>query len=310
MKNKAKVLIYMNQKRGGGENTTATMEAVIAALPNFNHKILLIDLDEQKNATSILGKTFNTDFRCSIMRCIEKKDIKMGITELSENLHMIAGSKDIKNLINFLEKKYPDTEPNFNEKRTFYFSNLLESVKDEYDFIFINIDSNTDIKVDSAIVCSDYIILMQENQIKTYKGSKGIAYEYIQTLVDDFSYKFQGKILGVLCVLFDSRNDQYNKIIHSNYQTFGKNYTYRTSISKFSRVTDYLYHGIQVVDYHDRRVFATYADIFTETLERISVIEERGIIPKEYVYQKKYMNENKLTSLAKELELNGYIKPK
>ncbi|KRN70596.1 replication protein Rep63B [Carnobacterium divergens] len=307
-KNKARVLINANQKGGVGKTTTATMEAVIAALPNFNFKVLLIDWDGQGNATSLLGKTFNANFPCSIMHCIENNDLQMGITELSENLHMIAGAKDIKNLVYFLENKYPNSDPNFIENRTFHFSKLLDSIKDNYDFIIIDVGPSTDIKVDNAMVCADYITIIQETQTYSYEGSKDIAYEYFQTLIDDFGSKVPTQIMGVLCVLFTQRKDHHNKVINDTYNTFGRNYTYTTNVTNFSRLEEYPDYGINVVDYHDRRVFATYADIFAETLERISFIEEQGDIPEDYIYQKQYLNGNKLTKLAKELDLNGYTK--
>lgn len=307
-KNKARVLINANQKGGVGKTTTATMQAIIASLPNFNYKVLLIDWDGQGNATSLLGKTFNANFSNSIMSCIEKNDLRIGITELSENLHMIAGAKDIKNLVYFLEEKYPSNKPNFIEKRTFHFSKLLETVKSDYDFIIIDVGPSTDIKVDNAMVCADYITIIQETQTYSFEGSKDIAYEYFQTLVDDFGSKVPTQIMGVLCVLFTQRKDHHNKVIEDTYNTFGRNYTYTTTVTNFSRLEEYPDYGISVSDYHDRRIFATYADIFEETLERITFIENTGDIPEKYIYKKKYLNKNKLTVLAKELDLNAYNK--
>ncbi|WP_373755780.1 AAA family ATPase, partial [Jeotgalibaca porci] len=51
-------------------------------------------------------------------------------------------------------------------KRTFHFFNLLKSIKDEYDYIWIDVGPSTDIKVDNAMVAADYFIITQET--KTY----------------------------------------------------------------------------------------------------------------------------------------------
>lgn len=306
---RAKVIINANQKGGVGKTTTTVMEAVTVSLPNFNKKVLLIDWDgRQGNATSFLGKTFNANFPCSVMQCIQENDLSIGITKLSDNLDIIAGAKDINDLTLFLEKKYPNDMNGFMEKRTFHFSGLLETVKDDYDYIFIDVGPSTDIKVDNAMVCADYTTIIQETQTFSFEGSVDIAYEYFQTLVDDFGDRVSTNIAGVVCVLFTQRKEHHNKVINDTYNAFGRNFTYSTNVNNMARLEEYPDYGISVVDYHDRRVFATYADIFTEMEERIKLISETGDVPADYIYEPKYLNGKKLTKLAKELDLSGYYK--
>lgn len=306
MTEEAKVIINANQKGGVGKTTTTVMEALTASLPNFNYKVLLIDWDGQGNSTSLLGKTFKVDFPYSIMHCIEEKDLSLGITKLNDNLDMIAGAKDIKGLGDLLEKEYPSSMKNYIEKRTFHFSSLLDKIKNSYDFIFIDVGPSTDIKVDNAMVCADYVTIMQETQTFSFEGSVDIAFEYFQTLVDDFGDRVKTDIAGVLCVLFTQRKAHHNKVIADTYDVFGRNFTYSTNVTNVSRLEEYPDYGVSYVDYHDRRVFATYADIFTETLERIKYIAETGDVPEKYIYEKKYMVNNKLSDRAKQLDLSMF----
>lgn len=72
------------------------------------------------------------------------------------------------------------------------------------------------------------------------------------------------------------------------------------------RLEDYPEYGISVVDYHDRKIFALFADVFCEIEERIELFEASGDIPEDYRYRPKYLNGNKLTPLSRNLDLSAY----
>jgi len=280
---KTRVIINANQKGGVGKTTSTTSEAIIASLPNveFNNKVCLIDWDIQANATSLLGKTFDTNFPTTIYQAIVAKDLKSAIVELTPNLHMIAGGRDMSTYGDFLELEYPypNNDPisiaETKFKRTFHFSKLLETIKGEYDYIWIDVGPSTDIKVDNAMVAADY---------------------------------FKGEVLGLLPFLLQPKRDLHEEIIASTKETFGENFTFNTIVSNQKRLEDYPEYGISVHDYHDRKIFALFADVFSEIEERISLFETLGDIPEDYIYKPKYLNGNKLTAYSKDLDLSAYEK--
>ncbi|EHV2683594.1 AAA family ATPase, partial [Enterococcus faecalis] len=150
---KTRVIINANQKGGVGKTTSTTAEIAVATLPNeqFDYKACLIDWDKQANATSLMGKTFDVNFPKTIYQCIEDKDLRSGIVELTPNLHMIAGGGDIVELEEHLEFEYPHTSKDKSSPeywktktdRTFHFSKLLDTIKDDYDFIWIDVGPST-----------------------------------------------------------------------------------------------------------------------------------------------------------------------
>lgn len=311
---KSRVIINANQKGGVGKTTSTTSEAIIASLPNseFNNKVCLIDWDIQANATSLLGKTFDTNFPTTIYQAIVNQDLKSAIVELTPNLHMIAGGRDMSTYGDFLEMQYPYqkkdsasiAETKF--KRTFHFSNLLKSIKDEYDYIWIDVGPSTDIKVDNAMVAADYFVITQETKTYSFEGSIDIIQVYLQTLIDDFGEQFKGEVLGLLPFLLQPKRDLHEEIIRSTKETFGENFTFDTIVSNQKRLEDYPEYGISVVDYHDRKIFALFADVFCEIEERINLFETIGDIPEDYRYIPKYLNGNKLTSFSRNLDLSAY----
>lgn len=311
---KGTVLINANQKGGVGKTTSTTEEAMVATLPNeqFNNKVLIIDWDMQGNATSLMGKTFDKDFPKTIYSCIVDNDLKSGIVELTPNLHMIAGGRDMSNYNDFLEIEYPYTRKDIDhikevkKKRTFHFKNLLSEIKHDYDYIWIDVGPSTDIKVDNAMVSADYFIITQETKTYSFEGSIDIIQIYIQTLIDDFGDDFTGEVLGLLPFLLQPKRDLHDNIIQSTKDEFGENFTFSTIINNQTRLEGYPEYGVSVIDYHDRKIFAMFADVFTEIEERIHLFETEGDIPDNYIYEKKYLNGNKLTKLSKELDLSIY----
>ncbi|PFR39619.1 chromosome partitioning protein ParA, partial [Bacillus cereus] len=90
----------------------------------------------------------------TLMKCLEDGNLTDGIIRIHENLDMIPCGYDMRKYSDFLVEKF-----NTIENRTFYFSKLLDKIKYNYDYIFIDIPPSTDLKVDNAIVASDYIIV-------------------------------------------------------------------------------------------------------------------------------------------------------
>ncbi len=309
-KKKGRVIINANQKGGVGKTTSSTTEATVASLPNeeFNNKVLFIDWDKQANATSLFGKTFNVNFPKSIYRCIEDGDLESGIVSLTNNLDIIAGAGDMSKLGDLLEDLYPKNSADFKKKRTFHFSELLEKIKYSYDYIWIDVGPSTDIKVDNAMVCADYIIIIQETKTYSFEGSVDIIQEYLQTLVEDFGDNFKGEVLGLLPFLLLPKRHLHDTILKKTRDTFGTAFTYGTTVTNNKRLEDYPEYGITVDDYHDRKVFSLFADIFCETQERIAYIEHQGDIPDNYKYVPRYLDGNKLTKLSRELNLNEFIR--
>jgi ATPases involved in chromosome partitioning len=315
MKRKGTVIINANQKGGVGKTTSSTEESLVATLPNeqFNNKVLLIDWDIQANATSLMGKTFDKNFPATIYQAIKDysegdlESLKKSTVQLTENLHMIAGGRDMAIYGDLLEDLFPKTnDPLYKKKRTFYFSKLLETIRYDYDYIWIDVGPSTDIKVDNAMVCADYFVITQETKTYSFEGSLDIINEYLQTLIDDFGEDFKGEVLGLLPFLLQPKRDLHESIIENTKEAFGENFTFNAIVSNQTRLEAYPEFGVTVTDYHDRKVFALFADILTEIQERIMLFEQNGDIPKDYKYQPKYLNGNKLTKLAKDLDLSQY----
>ncbi|MEC2531659.1 AAA family ATPase, partial [Bacillus cereus] len=180
---KGHVIINAQQKGGVGKTTDSCMESLVASLV-FNKKVLFIDTDLQGNGTTFLAKSFKIEeMQKTLMKCLEDGNLSDGIIKLHENLDMIPCGYDMRKYTDFLIENFKTTKD-----RTFYFAKLLDKIKYDYDYIFIDIPPSTDLKVDNAMVASDFVIVVQETQQFSYEGSQRLIFDYLQTLVDDFGH--------------------------------------------------------------------------------------------------------------------------
>ena len=124
----AKVVSFSNQKGGVGKTTSCVN--IAAQIANKGKKVLLIDMDPQGNATSGLGlvksKIKKTIYDVIIGRC----DIKDAIIKTEfKNLSAVTANIDLAGAE--LELYELEEDKNFTKL-------ALDSIKDDFDYIFID----------------------------------------------------------------------------------------------------------------------------------------------------------------------------
>lgn len=274
------------------------MITLVAAML-MKKRTILIDIDLQANATNFMTKTFGVEtVPQTLMSALENGDLRPAIVNLKENLDLIPAGYDMRLYTEFLTENFDNTID-----RTFYLKNLIEEIKDDYDYIFIDIPPSTDLKVDNAMVACDYLVVVQETQQFSFEGSQRLIFDYIQTLVDDFGSDVPIQIAGILPALLQQKRPMHQKLVEETIDTFGRDNVFNTIIQNHARLEWYPRIGFQFQDYHDKKMIALFADIFCELEERITLYKSNGDI-QDYFYTPRYILDGKLTSLGKEISLN------
>ena len=294
----ANTIIFGQQKGGVGKTTDTCVITLVAAML-MKKRTILIDIDLQANATNFMTKTFGVEtVPQTLMSALENGDLRPAIVNLKENLDLIPAGYDMRLYTEFLTENFDNTID-----RTFYLKNLIEEIKDDYDYIFIDIPPSTDLKVDNAMVACDYLVVVQETQQFSFEGSQRLIFDYIQTLVDDFGSDVPIQIAGILPALLQQKRPMHQKLVEETIDTFGRDNVFNTIIQNHARLEWYPRIGFQFQDYHDKKMIALFADIFCELEERITLYKSNGDI-QDYFYTPRYILDGKLTSLGKEISLN------
>ena len=289
-------ILYGNMKGGVGKTTNSVMTAY--QLAKLGYKTLVCDLDPQANATQLLRRTYGlqhgTDLQIdkTMMVALTEENIKSAIVNIMDNLYLLPSSEDFKNYPDFLEMKFMlDKEKieagnsntlqsemsKIKEQRIAYFAQQLAKVRDEYDFIIIDVPPTLSIFTDSAIYATDFVIIVLQTQQRSLDGAETF-FEYLQQMYNDYA-NIDFDILGVLAVLLKYNVGLDSQILKDAKADFGKDMLFKQIIRHMERLKRYdrtgiAEKGLTKYDMHDTRLHYIYN---TLTQEIVSRLKDKGV---------------------------------
>lgn len=283
-------------KGGVGKTTNSVMTAY--QLAKLGYKTLVCDLDPQANATQLLRRTYGlqhgSDLQIdkTMMVALMDENIKPAIVIIMDNLYLLPSSEDFKNYPDFLEMKFMlDKEKiqsgdsntlqsemsKVKEQRIAYFAQQLAKVRDEYDFIIIDVPPTLSIFTDSAIYATDFVIIVLQTQQRSLDGAETF-FEYLQQMYNDYA-NVDFDILGVLAVLLKNNAGLDSQILKDAETDFGKDMLFDQIIRHMERLKRYdrtgiAEKGLTKYDMHDTRLHYIYN---TLTKEIVSRLKDKGV---------------------------------
>lgn len=256
-----RIISLVNQKGGVGKTTSSIN--LSAALGQLGKKTLLIDMDPQGNTTTGVGLNSN-DFDhdiyeaitgiCEVDKAIHKTKFK--------NLSVIPSSINLAGIdVEFVKKMFEDNTFQRNNQ----LKNILDPVKEKYDYIIIDCQPSLGLSTMNALVASDAVIIPVQCE---YYALEGITQLLNSIIMVQNSMNPELRIEGVLLTMLDGRTNIGLEVIEEIRKYF-KDKVFNTIIPRLVRLVEAPSHGKPINEYDpESRGAEAYRNLAREVIER------------------------------------------
>ncbi|MFW5884739.1 MAG: ParA family protein [Patescibacteria group bacterium] len=196
----ARIISLVNQKGGVGKTTTAVNMATYLA--SSGKSTLLVDLDPQGNASSGLGldvRGLKKSLYHSLVLKVHPREVV--VKSKSIDLSLFPSNQDLSGAAVELSEI---------EDREFQLRQLLEEVKEDYDYIIIDSPPSLGLLTINGLVASNEVIVPVQTEYFALEGL-GQLLETIDLVRDNLHPGLE--INGILLTMFDKRNKLARQVV-------------------------------------------------------------------------------------------------
>lgn len=214
-----KVISFVMLKGGVGKTTASVNTAV--GLANKGYRVLLLDTDPQANATEHFFDNESLEnielSLYDVLENIDNKDVILNsIYNVKENLSILVSNLDL-SVKEYLLKSNSDYPVHK------YFKDIIEVVKDMYDYIIIDCPPSLGVYTLNSLFVSDLIVIPFRNDVSSVRGFTNTM-NYLNLVKRNYSIDFDIKMLATMV----NRNSYDKQVIEDiSESSFNTNIRYQ-----------------------------------------------------------------------------------
>jgi chromosome partitioning protein len=230
-----RIIAVTNQKGGVGKTTSSIN--VSAALAHLGHKILLVDIDSQANASTGVG-VYKGDVKRTIFDLlVDNLDPKSVIMATSEkNLYLIPSSQELSGIDSLIMTE---------KKREFKLREKLELIKDDYDYIIVDCPPSLGLLTINALTAADSTLIPVQCE---YYALEGLTQLLNTIRIVQKRLNPNLAIEGVLLTMLDRRTNLGLDVINE-VKLYFKEKVFNTIIPRMVRLSEAPSFGKSIIDY-------------------------------------------------------------
>ncbi len=250
-----RAIAIFNQKGGVGKTTTNVN--LSASLVKLGKKVLVIDNDPQGNSTSGLGiDKLSLEYSLYDALIDEVETTTCIVSTAYKGLDVLPSNVDLAGA----EIEMIDIE-----NREGRLKKIIDSVKNDYDYIFVDCPPSLGLLTLNSLVAVDSVLIPIQCEYYALEG--------VSSLMNTFQLIKKGlnpniDVEGVVLSMYDSRTNLATQVVEEVQKYFG-NKVYKTTIPKNVRLAEAPSFGMPVIEYDSKSKGAiSYMDLAKEFIKK------------------------------------------
>lgn len=251
----SRIISIANQKGGVGKTTTTIN--LSACLAEKGKKILVVDIDPQGNTSSGLGidkdNIENTIYElfldeCTLEECIQKSIVD-NLDVIPSNINLSGAEIE---LISMEDKEY-------------MLKNILDPLREKYDFILIDCPPSLNLLTVNAMTASDTVLVPIQCEYYALEGLTQLIHT-IDLITERLNSKLE--IEGIVFTMYDARTNLSTQVVQNVKENLNRR-IYKTIIPRNVRLAEAPSYGMPIIMYDSKSSGAeAYRFLAEEVIER------------------------------------------